>query len=326
MRFHVQNPVDDPDFAITPAQVAEAAAAAGAQVRATFGTTVEEFAAVATDVEVLIGCPAELRPLLPELARRAPRLEMVFANVAGVDGLAPFDWLPRGVALLNNSGTHATKAGEYVAMACLALAARLPAMAAAQAAGQWRKIHTPPLAARRVTIVGVGDLGSAGARALRGLGVAATGVRASAEPHPDFAETVSVAAFDRVLPRTDIVVLACPLTPATDNLLDRRRLALLPPGAGVVNIGRGRLLDQAALCEALAAGHLSGAMLDVMEPEPLPEGHALWRTPNLLLTPHVSCDDPDSYNAVSLGILFANLRARREGRAMPNRVDPARGY
>jgi phosphoglycerate dehydrogenase-like enzyme len=324
MRIHVQNPTDDPDFAITAEQWARAAVRAGEPPHAiSFGTTHADFAPVAGGAELLIGTPATLRALGRLVA---PRLRLVFVNAAGVDGLAPFDWLPDSVALLNNRGTHGAKAGEYIAMAALMLAARMPALAAAQRAACWRPMFAPPLAGRRVTIVGTGDLGSAGARALRGLGVAVTGVRSRAAPHPDFAAVAAVAALDEVLPRSDLVVLACPLTPATVGLLDRRRLSLLPPGAGVVNLGRGGLLDQDALCDRLDAGQLSGAVLDVVDPEPLPPGHRLWRTANLVITPHVSCDDPGSYNELSLAILFANLRAWRAGAALPNRIDLARGY
>jgi glyoxylate/hydroxypyruvate reductase len=145
-------------------------------------------------------------------------------------------------------------------------------------------------------------------------------------PHPDFAAVAAVADLDRVLADTDILVLACPLTPATTGLLDRRRLGLLPAGAGVANIGRGRLLDQDALCDALDNGGLGGAVLDVCDPEPLPIGHRLWRTHNVIITPHISCDDPASYNALSLDIVFANLRAWRAGAVPPNRVDLVRGY
>ena len=323
MRIHVQNPPGDAGFAITAAQIEAAAARAGEPPhQISFGAVPADFSAAA-DAELLIGSPGTLRSLWPITA---PRLRLVFVNAAGVDGLAPFDWLPPRVTLLNNRGTHAAKAGDYIAMAALMLAARLPELASAQREGQWRPVFAPPLATRRVSIVGTGDLGSAGARALRGLGVSVTGVRTRAIPHPDFAAVAGVDALDAVLAATDILVLACPLTAATDGLLSRRRLALLPPGAGVINLGRGRLLDQDALCDALNGGHLAGAVLDVAEPEPLPPGHRLWHTVNVIITPHVSCDDPAGYNSMSLGILFANLRAWRAGTALPNRVDLARGY
>jgi glyoxylate/hydroxypyruvate reductase len=151
-------------------------------------------------------------------------------------------------------------------------------------------------------------------------------VRTRAEPHPDCERVVAAGDLDAVLPATEFLVLACPLTPRTRGLLDRRRVGLLPRGAGVVNIGRGELVEQEALLDALDDGHLSGAVLDVFVPEPVPPGHRLWRTPNLVMTPHMSAGDPQTYNLRSLVIFLENLRALEEGRRPPNRVDLARGY
>jgi phosphoglycerate dehydrogenase-like enzyme len=108
--------------------------------------------------------------------------------------------------------------------------------------------------------------------------------------------------------------------------MSRTRLACLPSGAGVVNIGRGELLDQDALCDLLDQGHLSGAVLDVFTPEPIPHNHRLWATPNLIISPHTAADDPATYNQHSLGIFLDNLRAFRDGRPLPNRYDIERGY
>jgi phosphoglycerate dehydrogenase-like enzyme len=108
--------------------------------------------------------------------------------------------------------------------------------------------------------------------------------------------------------------------------MSRERLKLLPRGAGLVNIGRGALVDQDALCDLLDEGHLSGAVLDVFTPEPIPDGHRLWRTRNLVVSPHTSVDDPQTYNPRSLDLFFANLRAWRDGKTPPNLFDPARGY
>ena len=121
-------------------------------------------------------------------------------------------------------------------------------------------------------------------------------------------------------------MLACPLTDATRGLMDRRRLGLLPAGAGIVNIGRGELVDQSALCDLLDNGHLSGAVLDVFTPEPIPEGHRLWTTPNLVISPHTSADDPATYNPRSLEIFLANVRAYEAGQPLPNLFDTVRGY
>jgi len=325
MRIHVQTDPGDDEFNFFPAQWHAAAARAGEpHHEVTFGAAHADWEAARGSAELLVTHAALIRGLAP--FEEGHPLRLIFVTNAGVDSLAPFGWLPAGVTLLNNSGAHAPKAGEYIAMAVLMLAGRLPEMLTAQRAKQWRPVFSPTLAGRRVTIVGTGDLGAAGARALRALGVAATGVRTRAVPHPDFADVVGVDDLDVVLARTDFLVLACPLTPATLGLLDRRRLGLLPKGAGIVNIGRGKLIDTEALCDLLDSGDLAGAVLDVTDPEPPPPEHRLWRTPRLVITPHVSCDDPATYNPRSLDILFANLKALRAGEKAPNSVDITRGY
>jgi phosphoglycerate dehydrogenase-like enzyme len=158
------------------------------------------------------------------------------------------------------------------------------------------------------------------------FGMHVTGVRATAAPHPRCAEVLTIANLDRVLPRTEFLVLACPLTDATRGMITRDRLKALPRGAGVVNIGRGALIDQDALCDLLDDGRLSGAVCDVFTPEPIPTGHRLWTTRNLIVSPHTAADDPTTYNPRSLDLFFANLRAWRDGTPMPNRFDPQRGY
>ena len=324
MRIHIQNPSADDLFAITPAQWYAACARAGETGHhASFAADEAGFAAAIGVAEVLIAQPGTVRRFLPFAA---PALRLLFCTAAGLDAIMPFTWLPPRLVLVNNRGVHGTKMGDYATMALLMLNARVPAYADAQRRQQWTPHFVPPVAGRHVTVVGTGDVGSAVARAARRLGLRSTGVRSRAEPHPDFDHVVAVTDLDAALAESDFLVLACPLLPATRNLMNRDRLALLPHGAAVVNVGRGALLDQEALADLLAAGELSGAVLDVFVPEPLPPGHRLWTTPNLFITPHVSTDDPTSYNPASLEIFFTNLQAWREGRPMPNRVDPRRGY
>jgi len=326
VRIHVQNLSDDPQFAITPAQWAEAAARApdvSAGHAVTFGETPEEFRAAIHQAEALVAQTGAVRRLFPA---DAPRLRLIYCTAAGLDSLAPFDWLPSGAQLLNNRGTHGAKAGEYGIMALLMLATGMPSFATAQRAGQWTPRHGSVLAGRRVTVVGLGSLGGAVAVQAERFGMRVTGIRTRPEPHPACARVVTPDELDTVLHDTEFLVLASPLTDRTRGLLDGRRIASLPQGANVVNIGRGALLDQDALCDALDSGHLSGAVLDVFVPEPVPPGHRLWTTPNLVMTPHVSADDPATYIPLSLDIFFQNLRAFRDGAALPNRFDTARGY
>jgi phosphoglycerate dehydrogenase-like enzyme len=152
------------------------------------------------------------------------------------------------------------------------------------------------------------------------------GVRRGAASHPDVSRMVAVEALDTVLPLADFVVIATPLTPATRHLLDRRRIALMKPGAGLYNIGRAGCVDHPALYDALAAGALSGAVLDVHDPEPLPEDAPVWQAPNLIVLPHVSSDDHDLYLPKTLDLALANIGRLMRGETLLNTVDRERGY
>lgn len=324
MRIHVQNPPDDPLGPVTPELWNRVAARMNEPEHAvSFASDRAGYEKAAGGLEALVTDKDVLESLLP---LRAPHLRAVFVANAGLDNLAPFDWLPPGVLLLNNRGAHAAKAGEFGIMAVLMLANRVPAMVTQQRAGEWRKVWGTVLASRRMTVIGLGALGGAVAAHGVRFGLHVTGVRARPAPHPDCARVVSPQELDRVLPETDYLVLACPLTPQTHRIADRRRLALLPRGAGVVNIGRGPLIEQAALCDLLDSGHLSGAVLDVFETEPIPPGDRIWRTPNLVISPNTAADDPATYYERSLERFFEDLRAMREGRTPPTLFDPARGY
>ena len=326
MRIHIQNPPADPLFQFSSSMWDAAVSrspdiATGHDV--TIGGTDAEFAAAITEAEALITDVGVIRASFP---CAAPTLKLVFATSAGLDRLAPFDWLPDGVALLNNRGTHDRKVGEFAIMSLIMLANRIPQMVTNQRAGRWEKIYGSVLAGRRVTVIGLGTLGGATARHAAGFGMQVTGVRANPAPHPDCVTVVGTNDLDTVLPETEFLVIACPLTEATRGLITRERLQALPRDAGVVNIGRGEIVDQDALCDLLDAGHLSGSVLDVFTPEPVPPEHRIWQTPRLIVTPHTSADDPATYNAHSLDIFFDNLRAWRDGRALPNRFDISRGY
>jgi phosphoglycerate dehydrogenase-like enzyme len=326
MRIHIHNPADDPLFLFDRPMWEAAVGRAGvigAGHHVTIGDTDDHFAAGVAEAEALI---TDVGTASTQFPCAAPNLKLVMLTSAGLDKLAPFDWLPSGAALLNNAGVHNEKAGEFALMSLLMLANRVPEMVTHQRAGQWHKLWGGIVARRRVTVVGLGSLGGAAAMQATQFGMHVTGVRTTAAPHPGCAEVVATADIDRVLPSTEFLVLACPLTPATQGLMDRRRLRLLPQGAGIVNIGRGALVDQDALCDLLDNGHLSGAVLDVFTPEPIPDGHRLWTTRNLIISPHTSVDNPPTYNPHTLDLFFANLRAWQEGKPMPNLFDTTRGY
>ncbi len=326
MRIHLQNPDSETLFAFSHAMWKAAAARApdiGSGHAVTIGTTAAEFTEAMKDAEALV---TDTGTVLARFPCAASHLRLVFVTSAGLDRLAPFTWLPPGAVLMNNRGAHAVKSGEFGIMALLMLANRIPRMVSNQRAGVWREIWGGVLAGRAVTVVGLGTLGGAVAAQAARFGMVVTGIRANPAPRPDCRQVLGVDALDDVLAETEFLVLATPLTDATRNLMDRRRLGLLPEGAGLLNVGRGGLLDQDALCDLLETGRLSGAVLDVFTPEPIPSGHRLWTTPNLIISPHTSADDPATYNPRSLDIFLDNLRAWRDGRPLPNRFDIARGY
>jgi phosphoglycerate dehydrogenase-like enzyme len=245
---------------------------------------------------------------------------------AGIEPLLPLDWLPDGVVLTNNSGIHIEKTREAATMALLMLNARIPAIVANQKKARWDPIFTPRIVGKTVLIIGVGDMGATVAGAAKALGLRILGVRRSGAPHPDVERMVAVGALDSVLPEADFVVLAAPLTPETRNLIDRRRIGLMKHGAGFLNIGRAGSVDHDALVEALRSGVLSGAILDVYDPEPLPASSPLWHAENVILTPHVTSDDLDDYLPQTFDLVFGNAARLIRGEALINRVDPARGY
>jgi glyoxylate/hydroxypyruvate reductase A len=169
-------------------------------------------------------------------------------------------------------------------------------------------------------------MGGAVAAAGRALGLRVTGVRRGGAPHPEVEHMATPDALDGLLPQADLVALAVPLTPESRNLLDRRRLGLMKPGAGLYNVGRAGLIDHVALAECLASGAIGGAVLDVFDPEPLPADSPLWDVHSLVVMPHVTSDDLDAYLPATYDLVFANALRLAEGETLVNCVEPERGY
>jgi phosphoglycerate dehydrogenase-like enzyme len=323
MRIHFHDTLDHDKLPVLPRDWEMAAALAGPVGQGHEVSFHVDWDAVKDSVEVVIAPPYRLREI--DL-HAAPKLRLVQSTWAGMDGLYPFDIIPPQAVLMNNRGVHGRRAGEYCVMAILMLTNRLPMFFTQQRAALWRREIGSLAAAKKLTVVGLGAIGGAAARWGKLLGMDVTGVRHGTEPHADCDRTLSVARIDEVMAATDIFLLACPLTPKTEGLLSRARIAALPQGAGVVNVGRGKLVDQEALCDALVAGHLGGAVLDVFATEPIPPADRIWNVLNMVITPHMSADDPDTYNADTLAIFFENLRAFEAGMVPPTAVDREKGY
>lgn len=190
--------------------------------------------------------------------------------------------------------------------------------------GVWRHGAVPPLAReRRVGVLGLGELGAACAGALAGLGFDVAGWSRRPRADAPVPAHSGEAGLARLLARSEIVVLLLPATPATENLLDAARLALLPPGAVVLNPGRGPLVDDAALLAALDAGRLGHATLDVFRTEPLPPDHPFWAHPRVTVTPHIAAE---TRPATAAEAVAENIRRGEAGLPFLHQVDRAQGY
>ena len=187
----------------------------------------------------------------------------------------------------------------------------------------WSQVPVPLARERRVAMLGMGELGQASATALQGLGFAVTGWSRTAREVPGIACRHGEVGLEQCLRAAQIVVTLLPLTPATEGLLDARRLGWLPEGAVIINPGRGGLIDDAALLAALDGGRLGHATLDVFRTEPLPTGHPFWTHPRVTVTPHVAAA---TRAASAAAVVAENIRRFESGLALLHLVDRAQGY
>ena len=234
----------------------------------------------------------------------------VQGQALGFEGVA--DVLSPDVVFCNAAGVHETATAELALALVLAAQRDLPGFAAAQTARTWQQEFRPGLADKTVLLVGTGGVGGRLARLLQPFDVDLVRVASTAR-EDDLGTVHATADLPGLLGDADIVVLAVPLTPATHHLADARFLAAMRPGALLVNVARGPVVDTAALLDALRAGHIRAA-LDVTDPEPLPAEHPLWSAPGVLITPHVggrTAAKPPRVEAL-LAEQFARLAAGRE--------------
>jgi phosphoglycerate dehydrogenase-like enzyme len=238
------------------------------------------------NVDFIVPLPPVRNVLFELLAGPPGPLRVIQTLSAGVDWL--IGKVPEHVTVCNARGIYDGPLSEWVVGAILAMQRGHIRARDAQARAEWEFFEPDELEGRRVVILGVGSIGSAIADRLRPFGVEVVGVGRTARDG-----VRALAELDEVLPTADILIGMLPLTSETKGLLDARRLALLPDGALVVNAGRGRIVETAALVSELQSGRLRAA-LDVVDPEPLPTDHPLWALPNVLITPHMAGDSPST--------------------------------
>jgi len=280
--------------------------------------------------EQLADCEIFFGNVNPEMVHKMPNLKWVHVESAGVEWyISPEMGLPADIILTNSSGAYGISIAEYMLTVTLMLLRNASGYIAQQNAHIWaslgmaRNLHDC-----NVTVVGMGDIGGRYAYLCHAMGATVSGVvRSQRSCKPEYInELFTTDQLDEVIQNADIIALALPGTGETAGILSRRRLANMKKGAFIVNVGRGSAIDQDALIELLASGHLGGAGLDVTTPEPLPQDNPLWDTPNVIITPHISHGGRDNTSELVVGKFVRYLKDYLAGRPFERVVDRKAGY
>ncbi len=255
----------------------------------------------------------------------AERLRLIQWFGAGVDQLLLVEGIADHVEIANAGGVHEPQLPEFVMAAMFTMAYRFPQLLKQQAAHVWRQTMPRPLEGRTICILGLGRIGTSIARRAAAMGMRVTGIRHSGAA----VEGVDVVATPErrleALRDADVLVSIVPLTTETRGLIGAEELAALAPGATLIDVGRGGIVDLDAVVAALDSGHLSAATVDVHIPEPLPADSPLWDVPNLIVTPHTPWMS-EHYSDRLFTILADSIEAIEAGDLPPMRVDRARGW
>ena len=294
-------------------------------------TRTDEFLARLPEAEIICSywMPANWRQL-------APHLHWLQCSGAGVDGLLPTGVLDAdsGVIVTTATGVHATTISEYVFGSILMFNRNWQEMVRLQdrhvwpRSASWYNLGARELVDQTVGIIGLGHIGRRVAQLARAFGMHVLATRrtvSNGEKDPDVDQLYPMEQLQELLRLSDYVVLAVPLTQETEKLMGEAELRVMPRNAYLVNVARGRVVDEEALIRALQERWIAGAGLDVTEEEPLPANSPLYSMPNVILTPHIS--GLSAHYDKRLTALFAeNLQRYRSGQPLRNRYDPGRGY
>jgi phosphoglycerate dehydrogenase-like enzyme len=270
------------------------------------------------EIEVVVPPYIGSREPLARLAA-LPSLRAVQLLTAGYDDVLPL--VPPGVVLANAGGVHDASTAELAVGLMLATLRGFPQMVRGQDQSRWVPVGgRPALADKRVLVLGYGSIGRAVARRLTGFEVSLTAVASRARDGDDLVDRVhGIEELHDLLPHSDVVVVIVPLSEGTTGLVDREFLAAMPDGALLVNVARGKVVDTEALVEATATGRIMAA-LDVTDPEPLPDGHPLWRCPGVFITPHVG-GDTSAFTPRAVRLVRQQLTAFVAGEPLRNVVN-----
>jgi phosphoglycerate dehydrogenase-like enzyme len=268
-----------------------------------------------------------------EIVANAPRLRWVHSTAAAVGILPLKELAARNIAVTNSRGIQAATMAEFVMGGLLMISRRFHLMFEAQRERRWiqndltRDVWPWSLRGRQMTIVGLGTIGREVAQRAHAFGMRVTAIRRKVhEMKPAFVDRIAgPEELDDTLRGCDVLVISAPSIAETDRLIGAERLALLNHGAILINVARGKIVDEVALIAALQSGYLGGAVLDVFEREPLEPQNPLWALPNVIISPHVSGVRPDHWDDV-IDLFSENLDRFERGEPLLNAVDVHAGY
>ena len=308
-------------FAHAAYQLAEAYPAAAGE-RVLVARNAEELKAVLSEVEVLVVSGLWRN----EYAAMAPRLRFIQSVSAGTDQFSREVLKGRGIRLASAQGANERVVAEHAIALILGLTRHLGQARDDQREQRWRGMIGDPaerqdeLGGKTLVIVGLGRIGTRLAKLARAFDLHVVGVRRSPQTEDDIAdEVIAPERLLDVLPSADFLALTCPLTPETERLIRAEHFAAMKRSAYLINVARGKVVDERALIEALATGQIAGAGLDCFVEEPLPPGSPLWADPSVLMTPH-SAGETGRYEANVIAILTENLGRLDRGEALRNGI------
>lgn len=298
------------------------------EARIVIGDSVAAFGDALTEAAVLFNWSAG-REFLREIFLAAPKLKWVHSRNAGLDNVLFPELVDSPVPLTNGSGVFSPSLGEFALLAMLYFAKDVPRLRRQQTAAEWKPFDMLPVAGKTVGIVGYGDIGGEVATRAKALGMTVFALKRH-PPAPDgdpgpVTEFYATGQLLEMLPKCDYVVVAAPLTAETRHMVGVEAFAAMKPGAVVVNIGRGPVIDEAALIRALTEGRIKGAALDVFEHEPLPPDSPLYAMDNVLVSPH-SADNHPEWLDDAVRFFVAQFERFRKGEPLKNVVDKRLGY
>lgn len=276
-------------------------------------------------METLEALITPVQPWVDEVASSAPNLKWIHFLNADVDGIWNLSFDKTRYILTKSSGVHSIPMAEYAIGAILYFLKGFHVFSCQQQRREWKRFWLQEATGKTVAILGLGAIGKEIAKRCKLMGMRVHGMATSVRPVENVDVVCDSSGLKEILQDADFVVVCMPLTPSTRGMLDAETLSAIKPGAYLVDISRGGIVDQTALIRLLKEDHIAGAVLDVFEKEPLPADSELWTLENVLITPHVSGTTP-LYMQRAIEIFLENARALQEGRPLITPVDVQAGY